>query len=90
MARRSRPSFGYEEKERRRARQYNAYSRSFSGRLTSLMVDLIFAGVALMVGVTVWFFKQLWIWAGIGFQLVWQGTLWIYHKLKDKFVKFEE
>lgn len=61
MPRRSRPYNGYTEKEARRKRQYNAYRKSTAGKLTDLLCDIIIAGIVLAWNVTVWIFKQVWM-----------------------------
>lgn len=61
MPRRSRPYNGYAEKDARRKRQYNAYRKSTAGKLTDLLCDIIIAGIVLAWNVTVWMFKQVWM-----------------------------
>ncbi len=84
MSRRSRPYNGYAEKEARRKRQYNAYRKSTAGKLTDLLSDIIIAGIILAWNVTVWIFKQAWMFLKTIFSLLAQDVQRIYEKLNKK------
>nr|DAW29035.1 MAG TPA: hypothetical protein [Caudoviricetes sp.] len=84
MSRRSKPYNGYAEKEARRKRQYNAYRRSTAGKIDNILFDLIIASIVLAWNVTVWMFKQVWIFLKTVFSLFVQDVQRIYEKLKKK------
>ena len=84
MPRRSRPYNGYAEKEARRKRQYNAYRRSTAGKIDNILFGLIIAGIVLAWNVTVWMFKQAWMFLKTIFSLLVQDAQRICEKLNKK------